>query len=290
MNIQKIRSRAIAAALCAVWLGATAAIAQDVSGVPDDVKIGGDRISIGVGLSSTPTYIGSSRNRVLPTLAIQGQMDGYAFNSSGTALYLDLIRSKGGTGWKPVFGPLLAVRLDRHGHVGDRRVDALDDRAIAVEPGLSVGIQRTGVITSPYDSFSASISWQRDVAGAHGSYVVSPELDYDTPLSEASFVSVSASADYVGQGFGRYYYDVDAAEAAASGLRAYDGAAKAGWKDWNLSATAVHSVTGMLTHGVGLFATVGYQHILGAYRRSPLVEDIGDASQWSGAVGVEYSF
>jgi outer membrane scaffolding protein for murein synthesis (MipA/OmpV family) len=282
--------RAFALLLCAVSLGSTAAVAQDVSGVPDDVKIGGDRISIGLGLSSTPTYIGSSRNRVLPTLAIQGQMDGYAFNSSGTAFYLDLIRSKGGTGWKPVFGPLLAVRLDRHGHVGDRRVDALDNRRIAVEPGVSVGIQRTGVVTSPYDTFSASVSWQRDVAGAHGSYVVSPELDYDTPLSETSFVSVSASADYVGRGFGSYYYDIGADEAAASGLRPYDGAGRAGWKDWNLSATAVHSVTGMLTHGVGLFATVGYQHILGAYRRSPLVEDIGDANQWSGAIGVEYSF
>ncbi|WP_165324625.1 MipA/OmpV family protein [Rhizorhabdus phycosphaerae] len=290
MNVHNTRSLAIAASLFAGALWATAAIAQDVSGVPDDVKIGGDRISIGVGLSSTPTYIGSSRNRVLPTLAIQGQMDGYAFNSSGTALYLDLIRSKGGTGWKPVFGPLLAVRLDRHGHVGDRRVDALDDRAIAVEPGLSVGIQRTGVITSPYDSFSASISWQRDVAGAHGSYVVSPELDYDTPLSERSFVSVSASADYVGRGFGGYYYDIGTSEAAASGLRPYDGAARAGWKDWNLSATAVHSLTGMLTHGWGLFATAGYQRILGAYRRSPLVEDVGDANQWSGAIGIEYSF
>uniref|UniRef100_UPI0035B068ED MipA/OmpV family protein n=1 Tax=Rhizorhabdus sp. TaxID=1968843 RepID=UPI0035B068ED len=84
--------------------------------------------------------------------------------------------------------------------------------------------------------------------------------------------------------------DVDAGEAAASVHRAYDGAAKAGWKDWNLSATVVHSVTGMLTHGVGLFATVGYQHILRAYRRSPLVEDIGDANQWSGAIGIEYSF
>lgn len=266
------------------------AMAQDVSGRPDDLKIGGDRISIGVGLASTPSYIGSDTSTITPTAAIQGQVSGVSFNTQGTALYVDAIPSSGKPGWKLELGPLAAVRLDRMGRLHDASVRALGKLDPAVELGGSVGIQRTGVITSPYDTLSLSLSYQHDVAGAHGSYIASPEIDYDTPLSEHAFVSFSASADYVGAGFGRYYYGVDQAGSLASGLAVYDGADKAGWKDWNLSTMAVHSISGNLLHGVGVFVTGGYQRLLGAYRRSPIVADVGSANQWSGAVGVEYTF
>jgi outer membrane protein len=274
----------------AFMLAAMPVHAQDVSGRPDDLKIGGDRVSIGIGLASSPGYIGSNRSTLLPTAAIQGQVSGISFNSSGTAFYVDAIPGSGKPGWKLELGPLVALRLDRHGRIGDAAVAALGSRNVALELGGSIGVQRTGVITSDYDTLSASLSWQHDVTDAHHSYVVSPELDYDTPLSEHMFVSISASADYVGRRFGDYYYDIDAAGSAASGLAAYAGADHEGWKDWNLSAMAVHSLTGNLTHGFGLFATGGYQHILGAYRRSPIVDVAGSPDQWSGAVGLEYTF
>lgn len=273
--------------LCALT---TAARAQDVSGRPDDLKIGGDRVSIGVGLSSTPSYIGARRSRVLPTAAIQGQISGISFNTSGTAIYADLVPGNGKTGWKLEAGPLAALRLDRTGKIDEPQVAALGDRKAAIELGGSIGVQRTGVVTSDYDTLSFSLSWQHDVNHANRSYVVSPEIDYDTPLSEHAFVSLSASADYVGKGFGRYYYDIDPAGSVASGLPVYSGADKAGWKDWNLSSMAVHSLTGNLTHGLGVFATGGYQRLLGDYRRSPIVTQIGTANQWSGAIGLEYTF
>jgi outer membrane scaffolding protein for murein synthesis (MipA/OmpV family) len=285
-------------ALCAAFMLTTPfmgpfmgrAMAQDVSGRPDDLKIGGDRISVGVGVASTPSYIGSDSSTITPTAAVQGQIGGVSFNTQGTALYVDAIPSSGKPGWKLELGPLAALRLDRTGRLHDASVRALGKLDPAVELGGSVGIQRTGVITSPYDTLSLSLSYQHDVAGAHGSYIASPEIDYDTPLSEHAFVSFSASADYVGAGFGRYYYSVDRAGSLASGLPVYDGADKAGWKDWNLSTMAVHSISGNLLHGVGVFVTGGYQRLLGAYRRSPIVADVGSANQWSGAVGVEYTF
>lgn len=279
---------AISCAVAAL-VGGTAQ-AQDVSGRPDDLKIGGDRISIGVGAASTPTYIGSASSRVLPTAAVQGQVSGVSFNTSGTALYIDAVPSKGKPGWKLELGPLAALRLDRTGGIGNLAVNALGKRDTAVELGGSVGIQRTGVVTSPYDTLSISLSYQHDIAGAHGSYVASPEIDYDTPLSEHAFVSFSASADYVGQGFGQYYYGIDAAGSRTSGLPVYNDADKAGWKDWNLSTMAVHSLSGNLLHGVGLFVTGGYQRLLGAYARSPIVADVGSRNQWSGALGLEYTF
>ncbi|WP_159981281.1 MULTISPECIES: MipA/OmpV family protein [unclassified Novosphingobium] len=264
--------------------------AQDVSGRPDDLKVGGDRISVGVGVASTPTYVGSDKSTVIPMAAVQGQVSGISFNTMGTAIYVDAVPSSGKPGWKLELGPLAALRLDRTSRIGDSAVRALGKLNTAVELGGSIGVQRTGVITSAYDTFSASLSYQYDVAKAHSSYVLSPEIDYDTPLSEHAFVSFSGSADYVGKGFGNYYYGIDDAGSLASGLPVYTGADKAGWKDWNVSMMVLHSLTGNLTHGLGIFATGGYQRLLGAYRRSPIVADVGSANQWSGAVGIAYTF
>jgi MipA family protein len=269
---------------------AAPASAQDVSGKPDDLKIGGDRLSIGVGLSSTPSYIGSDSSVLRPTAAIQGQYSGISFNTSGTALYVDAIPGSGKPGWKLEAGPLVALRLDRNGRINDPSVAALGQRRKALELGGSIGVHRTGVITSDYDTLTFSLSYQHDVTDAHRSYVMSPEIDYDTPLSEHAFVTLSLSADYVGKRFGDYYYDIDAAGSAASGLPLYTGADRSGWKDWNISTMAVRSLTGNLTHGMGVFVTGGYQQIVGSYRRSPIVDMVGSPHQWSGAVGLEYTF
>ncbi len=269
---------------------ANPALAQDVSGKPDDLKIGGDRITVGAGAAFVPSYIGSAKSVTVPTLAVEGQVSGISFNSQGTALYVDAIPGSGGPGWKLQAGPLVALRLDRSNSIKTPSVAALGKRKQALELGGSIGIQRTGVITSPYDTLSFSTSYQHDVKHAHGSYVLSPGIDYDTPLSTTTFVSLSASADYVGRGFGEYYYDVDAAGSEASGLRAYDGTDRAGLKDWNVSMMAAKALTGNLTHGFGLFVTGGYARILGAYRLSPVVDIAGRANQLSGALGVEYTF
>lgn len=278
------------------WLGllcivATPAMAHDASGTSDsDIDIGGDRITIGAGLAVTPSYIGSNSSVALPTFAVQGQVSGLSFNSQGTSFYLDAIPETGKPGWKLQLGPLAALRLDRNGRIGDAAVAALGTRKMAVELGGWAGIERTGVVTSPYDTLSFSMSYQHDVNGAHRSDIVSPSIDYGTPLSRTAYASVSLSADHVGRGFGRYYYDVDPAGSAVSGLPVYSGADKAGWKDWNGSMLLAHSLTGNLTHGLSVFATGGYARMLGAYRRSPIVDMAGNPNQWSGAVGLAYTF
>ncbi|HEX7784028.1 MAG TPA: MipA/OmpV family protein [Sphingobium sp.] len=277
-------------ALLAAIVTAGTARAQDVSGKPDDLKIGGDRLTIGAGAAFAPSYIGSAKSVVVPTLAIEGQISGISFNSQGTALYVDAIPGSGRPGWKLQLGPLAALRLDRSNSVGVQSIAALGKRRQSLELGGSAGIQRTGVITSPYDSLSFNASYQHDVTHAHGSYVVSPSVDYDTPLSTTTFVSLSASADYVGRGFGDYYYDIDTDESRASGLTAYDGANRAGWKDWNVSMMAAKALSGNLTHGFGIFVTGGYAQILGRYRLSPVVDVAGRPAQLSGALGVEYTF
>jgi len=266
--------------------------AQDASPAtpPPAVDLGADRLTIGVGPAVVPSYTGSDQYGIVPGIAIQGQVDGLAFASQGTALWLDAIRGSGGVGWKAQAGPIAALRLDRTSRIRDSRVSGLGELRSAWEVGAWAGIQRTGVVTSPYDNVSASVSYQADVHDAHRSYVVSPSVSYSTPLSRKDYVSLSAGSDWVGRGFGDYYYDISAAGAAASGLDAYDGADRAGWKDWNASLLVAHAITGDLTHGLGLFATGGYQRLLGRYARSPIVADAGSPDQWNGAVGIEWTF
>lgn len=267
-----------------------AAAARPASG-DAGIDLGKDRITIGIGPAIVPSYIGSDQEIVVPGIAAQGQVGGFAFSVQGTGLTIDLIRDDGKVGWKVQAGPAINVRLDRTTRVRDRQVAALGDLKTAWEPGLWFGIQRTGVVTSPYDTFSFSIGWQRDVAGAYRGGTWSPALSYGTPLSHRSYVSLTAGADHVGRRFGDYYYDVDQAGSAASGLAPYDDAGRrGGWKDWNLGILAERMLTGDLTHGLGLFGSVNYARLLGRYARSPIVADAGSRDQWSYTAGLAYTF
>lgn len=267
---------------------AAPARAQD-SSTPDSAPRG-DRVTLGIGAALVPSYVGSNDMITVPTIVAQGKVSGIAFDLEGTTLYADLIPDDGKPGWKLQAGPQVALRFDRTGLVRDPVVKALGKLNTAWEAGGWLGIQRTGVVTSPYDTLSASITYQADVANAHKSFILTPSFTYATPLSHKAYVSFTAGADYVGRRFGTYYYDIDAAGQAASGLPAYAGADRAGWKDWNASLLAVHSLTGSLTHGLALFASGGYSRVLGAYRRSPIVATAGDPNQWSGAIGLAFTF
>jgi len=264
------------------------AAAQDLPG--DDIRIGGDRVTVGAGLALVPSYAGARSSVTVPAVAVEGQISGIAFNTLGTTLYVDGVPDRGGPGWKLQAGPLVSLRPDRNGRIRQPEIAALGALRTGRELGGWAGIQRTGVVTSPYDTLSLSASWQRDLGGAHRSYVVSPSLDYSTPLSTRAYASLSLGADYVGRRFGRYYYDVAPAGAAASGLVPYAGAARPGWKDWNMSLLALHSITGNLTHGWGVFASGGYERILDPYARSPIVRSVGSPRQRSEAVGLAYTF
>lgn len=166
---------------------------------------------------------------------------------------------------------------------------ALGKLDTAWEAGGYVGISRTGVITSDYDTLTVRVAYVHDLSDAYDSYVVTPQINYATPLSPRTLVSVGASADYVGKGYGRTYFGVTPAGAIASGLRAYS-INDSGWKRYNLTAFVLQSLSGDLRRGFGLGAGVLYGRLLGDYKRSPIVSDVGDADQLAAAVGLTYTF
>lgn len=250
-------------------------------------------LTIGVGAAVVPSYEGSDDYRVVPVPQVRGKVKDFAFWTRGPGLYVDAIPNSDPDGLDFELGPVVNVRLDRSSRkaIKDNAVRALGKRDVAVEVGGFVGIGKTGVITSAYDNLSARVAVTKDVAGAHESYVITPAIEYMTPLSATSFVGLGVSAEYVGKKYGRYYYDIDPAGFAASGLPVYSRAGNgSGFKRVSANLAGGVSLSGDLRKGWALFGVAGYSRMLGKYGDSPVVAIAGSRNQWIGALGVGYSF
>jgi MipA family protein len=194
-------------------LWATPALAQDAT--PDPAR---DTITIGLGGAIAPRFEGSDDYRIIPGGAIRGKVSGVSFITAGTALFVDLVPSKNAK--KRVFGPMAHLSLNRSSRkgLGDAQVRALGKIPIALEVGANAGVSRTGVITSDFDTLSFNVAVSHDVTGIHDSLIVTPSINYGTPLSRKVYVGVSASATHVGTGYAKTYFGVTPAQSIASGL------------------------------------------------------------------------
>jgi outer membrane scaffolding protein for murein synthesis (MipA/OmpV family) len=274
------------AAFAAVLFAATPAAAQDSSTSLPDPNDRSDNFTLGVGAAYLPDYEGSNDYRFIPAAAIRGQVGGLAFFSRATYLYLDLVpRAPGKVEFD--FGPIVGVRLNRTGKVDDVLVNRLPDRKAAFEVGGFGGFTVHG-LTNPYDALSARVDLVKDVGNAHGAMVLTPSLDFGTPLSETFYIGTSLSADFVAEGYADYYFSVTPAEALVSGLPAYN--ANGGFKNWKVGLLANQSLSGDLRHGLSLFATGNYAKLTGSIADSPLVRQRGRAGQFFVATGLGYSW
>jgi outer membrane scaffolding protein for murein synthesis (MipA/OmpV family) len=250
----------------------------------------GDSVTVGVAGVYIPDYEGSNDYRFTGAPAAIGSVSGYAFQVLGNRASIDLIRNKPGARWDVQAGPIGVLNFNRQtlSQIDDLRVRALGKVGTAIELGGYVGIGRNGVITSPYDKLSVSVSWRHDVNGAHSSDIWQPVVSYYTPLSVKAAVGVFASAEHAGQGYATRYYSITPTQSLASGLPVYN--ARSGWSNWNLGVAGMYSVTGNLLHGVKVIGGVNYSRMLNDFGDSPVVGIAGSRSQWLGALGVAYTF
>jgi len=268
---------------------AAPAVAQNTASDPsaDAAAARRDTVTIGVGAVVTPRYEGSDDYQIVPGGAIRGQVSGVSFSSSGTGVFADLIPSSGGTGWKFVAGPVAHLTLNRgiNRIVRDPQIVALGKVPITVELGGHAGFSRTGVITSPYDVFTVDVAVTHDVGGVHKSLIVTPSVNYGTPLSRKVFVGISASGTYVGRGYGQRYFGVTAPQSLASGLAVFSPGD--GFKDITVGTLANFSLTGDLRKGLSLFVIGSGSRLLADFGRSPVVRN---RSQYFGGAGLAYTF
>lgn len=281
--MKKIAFAALPVALAA----APAARAQDQAVPAVDPQA--DSITIGVGAAYLPSYEGSDDYSVTPAALIRGRISNFAFFSRGTNLFIDALPDSSENGWDMEFGPVANLRRDRSSGIKDARVMALGKIGEAFELGAWAGIAKTGVLTSAYDNLSFRVSYLADLGDSHKSYTITPAIEYGTPLSTTAYAGISVSADYVGKGYGRTYYGISPAGAAASGLPAYT-LSGSGFKSLRVGALAMKSLTGDLTGGLSIGGGVVYARMLGKYRDSPIVSVAGDPDQWIAAAGLAYTF
>ena len=286
----------LALAAAAVFAAAPA-FAQDADAPPQppatsDVAagLGGDSITIGVAGAYLPDYEGSNDYRFVPAPAAIGSIGGFNFTVLGNRASIDLIPDQKHSNIDFELGPIAVLDFNRSStkSIDDPRIKALGKFDTAIELGGYVGIGKTGVITSPYDKLSVSLSYRHDVNGVHRSSIWQPSVNYFTPLSRKAAVGLFASAEHAGNGYADTYFSITPAESVASGLPAYS--ARRGWKSYTLGALATVSLTGDLLHGLKLVAGGSYKRMLNDFGDSPIVSIAGSRSQWLGAAGLAYTF
>jgi outer membrane scaffolding protein for murein synthesis (MipA/OmpV family) len=274
-------------ALAASCLGSPA-LAQQPDAPSAEEVAKKDSVTVGLGAGLVADYEGSNDYRLIPAAAIRGKVSGISFSTKGTYLYVDVV--SGGAGKVDFdFGPIAGVRLNRTHKVKDDVVDLLPDRKTAVELGAFAGVSFHG-LTNPYDSLGLRVDLLHDVAHAHRSTIVFPNVDFSTPLSRSTYVSASVGAEFVSNKYADYYFSVSPAESLATGgiLPVYD--ADGGMKNWKLSLLINQSLSGNLLHGLSIFGIGSYSRLVGDFKDSPIVSQRGSANQWLGAIGLAYTW
>ena len=282
-----MRHRLILAATAAILSIATPAVAQDAAALPSPEEINkGDSFTVGLGAGLVPDYEGSDDYRLVPGGAVRGRVGGISFTTRGLYLYVDVIPAAG-SGLEFNAGPIVGVRLNRSSKIKDDIVDVLPDRKRAIEAGGFLGVSAHG-LTNPYDTLAFRVDAVHDVGHAHKSTVITPNVEFSTPLSRTFYVGASASADFVSNRFADYYFSISPSDALVSGLTPFN--ASGGMKNWKVGLLANQSLSGDLLHGFSIFGLGSYARLVGDFKRSPIVSNRGSAGQWFGGLGLAYSW
>ena len=290
-----MKSHFVLAAVATLFTAAPA-LAQDVTPVPPEATpsasfdVDGDSITIGAGGVYLPDYEGSNDYRFTAAPGAVGLYKGYSFTLAGNRASVDLIREGAGATWDFQAGPIGLVNFNRTStkSIDDPRVKALGEIDTAIELGGYVGIGKTGVITSPYDKLSFTVSYRHDVSGVHESGILQPTISYFTPLSRKAAVALYVSGEHAGRGYARTYFSVLPSQVTASTLPVYN--ARAGWKNYTIGGVGTYALTGDLLHGFKLVAGGSYGRLLNDFGDSPITRIAGERGQWLGALGLAYTF
>ncbi|MEG3181955.1 MipA/OmpV family protein [Sphingomonas sp. LT1P40] len=251
---------------------------------------GAARLSIGAGAAWLPDYEGSDDKRFTPLPAANGTIAGMSFTVLGNRASLDVIPDIAGPGWNFQLGPTAVINFNRTNRdaIEDPRVRALGEIDTAVEVGGYIGIGKTGLITSDYDTLSLSLSYRHDVTKIHKSGIFTPSVNYTTPLSTKALVGFFASAEIVEDRYARTYFGVTPTGSVASGLPVFT--PKGGQKNISYGGLFTYALTGDLTKGLALVTGFNYSKLLGDFADSPLVSIAGTRHQWTVGAGLALTF
>jgi outer membrane scaffolding protein for murein synthesis (MipA/OmpV family) len=277
----------IAASLAAPAV-AQSSTAPQASGLPSAEDVAKrDMFTIGVGGAFVPDYEGSDDYRIIPAAAIRAKISGISISTNGPYLTANLVPQSGKIGLDA--GPILGLRFDSRRHSDDEIVKLMVKRKTAYEVGGFAGVSLHGLL-DPYDTLSFHLDVLHDIGNAHRSTVFDPHVDFSTPVSRKTYVSLSAGAEIVSDKYARYYFGVTPADVAATGGALPLYTPGGGLKNWKASLLVNQSITGDLLGGLSLFGLGQYSRLVGDFKRAPIVEQRGSGGQWIGALGLAYTW
>jgi outer membrane scaffolding protein for murein synthesis (MipA/OmpV family) len=276
---------ALAACLASPALAQAAPAAAQLPS-PEDIS-NRDTFTLGVGAGMVPDYEGSDDYRFIPVAAVRGKYRGISFSTRGSYLYVDLVPSSAKLEFDA--GPIVGARLNSRKHVDDDVVKLLPDLKNVLEAGGFAGVSLHDV-TNPYDTLAFRVDVIHGFGSDHNWTNFSPNVEFSTPVSRRTYVSLSAGAEFASNRYADYYFSVTPAQSAATGglLPVFN--ADGGLKDWKLGLLVNQSITGDLLGGLSIFGVGQYSHLVGDFRDSPIVSQRGSAGQWLGALGLAYTW
>lgn len=245
-------------------------------------------ITVGFGAALVPSYEGSDQFVLFPVPVVRGSYKGYSFGARGPGLFVDLVKDPLFAKVEYIAGPVVQGRFDRNNRIRDVVVARLGNRDIALEVGATGGVKINRIFDS-FDSLTFQTDAVFDIAGAHSGAVVTPSVSYSKLLGGRGVVNLAVSGDIVDGDFADFYFSVDPAGSAASGLPVY----RAGGGLKSLAATALVGLDlsgDALDGGWGVFILGSYSRLQGDIADSPVVAIRGDANQYFGGMGLTYTF
>lgn len=229
------------------------------------------RVILGAGVGAAPDYEGSRHYDVIPLATVSVRwFNGRYLNFEGNSFKANIIASDR---WS--FGPTARYQFERD-DPDSEAVDRLREVNAAFEVGAFAGVSG--------DHFSGDIEVVKDVAGSHEGFLVKLGGGYGTQVGERLNLSLGISTTYASEGFMEAYFEIDADNAARSGLPLFD--AEGGFKDVGISLFLRYSFDDRW----GMFGLFNYTRLIGDAEESPIVDDAGDPNQYFGGIGANYSF
>ena len=247
----------------------------------------GDWVTVGIGAGLSPSYTGSDDYRPFPLPIVQGEVAGVGFRPLGPGLALDFLTGEE-EGLDISFGPAFRIRSDRVDGIDDPIVELAGELDRAVEVGVAAGITKRGIGTRR-DSLSFNLGARKDVAGAHDGIIIEPSIGYFAPLDRGTAVSFSLNASIVDDNYADYYFSVDGAQSAASGLAPF--AADGGLQSVGASTFVAYDFDGNALNGSFSAVFIGsYSRLVGDAANTPYTSVRGDADQFFAGMGLGYTF
>jgi MipA family protein len=259
------------------------AVPQDDNGYDDP-----NQLMIGVGVGVVPDYDGSDDYRLIPGGIAQGRVGGFDFTLRGPSLAIDLVPDGQNGAVNFIAGPVIQGRFERSNDIKDDRVALLGEKDVALELGGEFGVAIPGAFAIP-GILRMTVTAVHDVTDVHDSFLISPRISYLAPIADKTIALLGFSATYVGEGYGKTYFDVPAIVSTDPTLAAYT-LEDEGFKDVGANLMLMRQLTGGPGKGLSIFAMGGYTRLLGKYADSPIVADAGDRDTAIGMIGLAFRF